>query len=313
MVIASNRLVALLALAGIAGVASAQVVPVTAVPGKEYIAEFNINAGGAPTPGQVLKWDGFGNVANGVFIPRIELDAIANQGDAFFSELVNDQAAMIASFRMPSAAGGPGTDVHSAAGGPLDSLWYHESTPFGSGSGVWANVNQVDNKNRPENVIGVEVWGPDDDTNYYSEAGDLGGVAVWSLAGGAYLTSAELALAIKAPTISDLDLDALMVQDFSPSDRFDIGDRMIVSIRANSIFDGGEIWVLERDASGAVVGNFLKQGGHVWDTANDVQKIFGYIEQTEEIDGLEAMAPTPGALGLGAVAMLTLARRRRTA
>lgn len=297
------------AIAVAAGLASAQVVPPTAVPGKEYIAERNINAAGAPAPGQVLQWDGLGGVADGVLFPGFELDAIANHGDFLVPELIADQACLVTSFRKFDAIGP--VDVNGPTGARAG-LWYHESTPFGSGSGVWAyTLPEIDAHNNPRNVFGVEVWGPSNDTDTFSAAGDLGGVAAWSAIGGVhpYLSTVDVATAIHAPPGLNIDVDGLMVNDTGVPGQFDPGDTIIFSIAPNGAFDGGEIWWMTMTPAGAIVSDFLHQGGVVWDTAHSVSATFGI--DTENIDAIEAIVPTPGTVGLFGLAALGTIRRRR--
>ncbi|MCG3122959.1 MAG: hypothetical protein GIKADHBN_01365 [Phycisphaerales bacterium] len=297
------RYVAFAALAGAATTAIARPIGYGAVPGKEYSSRFDMNAAGLASPGQVLAWVGDVPVTNGVLLPSEEVDAIANFGDAFMQEVIADKFSMILSFSTsPSSAAGS-LDVPNAP------LWYSGATPEGSGRGVWATTANVDPLNLPRQVDGIELWGPDNDSTHWSDRGDLGGAAVRS-GGGVYFSSQELALAIKAPTISDLDLDGLMVNDFDGDiHSFGVGDMMLVSVAANTFFDGGEIWVITRDATGAPVGTFLNHGGVVWDTANKVGALFGI--DTEEIDGLEAV-PAPGTLALVGLGGLLAGRRRRS-
>jgi hypothetical protein len=298
-----HRCVAVAALAGTAALAVARPIGYASVPGKEYSSRSDIDAAGFASPGQVLSWAGDAAVVNGVLLPSEEVDAIANFGDAFMQEVIADKFSMILSFSTSPSSDAGSLDVPNAP------LWYSGATPEGSGRGVWATTANVDPRNMPRQVDGIELWGPDNDSTHWSDRGDLGGAAVRT-AGGMYFSTQELALAIKAPTFSDLDLDALMVNDFDGKiDSFGMGDMMLVSVAANAFFDGGEIWVITRDATGAPVGTFLTHGGVTWDTANKVGSLFGI--DTEEIDGLEAV-PAPGTLALVGLGGLLAGRRRRS-
>ncbi|GMV24022.1 MAG: hypothetical protein AMXMBFR58_00530 [Phycisphaerae bacterium] len=296
------RHIALLAIAGTACAALARPIGYSSVPGKEYSARFDMNSLGMPAPGQVLTWIGDTPVGNGVLFPSDEVDAIANVGDAFLQQVIFDQYTMILSFSTSPSSAANSLDVPNAP------LWYSGATPEGSGRGVWATTKNVDPVNMPVQVDGIEIWGPDNDSTHWSDRGDIGGAAVRTGFGAMYFSSAELAIAINAPSTTNLDLDGLMVNDFDGDmERFGIGDIMLVSVAANGFFDGGEIWVITRNANGAPVGTFLQHGGVTWDTANSVGALFGI--DTEEIDGLEAV-PAPGAVLLLGLAGLAATRRR---
>lgn len=302
------------------GSAAGQAIGVAAVPGKEYISEPNTNAVGFITPGQVLQFDGVGNVANGNFLgvagAALHLDALANQGDAFFNQLRTDVADLVVSFRVTNPTGAGGRDVSSMPPpGPLAALWYSEATPAGASRGVWANTTQVDNVNRPDNVYGVELWGTSNDTNFWSYQGDTfgGNTSIWTNVSGApapYLSRFVIAAAIAGTPGLDIDVDGLMVNDQGNLGRWDNGDSIIFSVAPNPLFDGGEIWTLD-NVGGVAVANFLVHGGITWDTAHNVQATFGYLESTEDIDAIEAILPTPGSLGLLGIAGLVATRRRR--
>jgi MYXO-CTERM domain-containing protein len=297
------RHVALLAIAGTACAAPARPITYGSVPGKEYSSRFDMNAAGLPAPGQVLTWIGDTPVGNGVVFPSDEVDAIANVGDAFLQQVITDQFTMILSFSTSPSSGPNSLDVPNAP------LWYSGATPEGSGRGVWATTANVDPGNMPVQVDGIEIWGPDTDSTHWSDLGDIGGAAVRSIyGGGLYFSSMELAAAINAPPGIAVDLDALMVNDFDGNpDYLGFGDFMLVSVAANGFYDGGEIWVITRNANGAPVGTFLRHGGVTWDTANNVGGLFGI--GTEEIDGLEAV-PGPSAVLLLGVGGLAAVRRR---
>jgi hypothetical protein len=298
-------MIASILVAAAATTASAQILPYSSVVGKEYSARFDWNTPGAPSPGRVLAWAGGGPVADGVLLPSAEVDAIANVRDAYLPNVINDTASLVLSFHT-APSNTPGTDIPTPTG--FASLWTSETAAFGATRSVWAYANQVDFK-VPQAVDGIEVWGPDNDTTHWSDLFDVGGVAVRSGAGTPYFTSAELAFALGVSGIP-LDLDGLMVNDFVGSEEiFDVGDVMLVSVAANGFFDGGEIWVITRTPNGAPTASFLNHGGVTWDTANPVGALFGH--GFEEIDGLEAIIPAPGALALLGIGGLLVTRRRR--
>jgi len=294
----------------IGAVATAQSPAPPDVFGKEYSAEFDWNAAGLPSPGQVEIWDGLGGWSDGVLLPSQEVDAIANGNDAFFSAVASDAADLVLSFRQPVAGAPFGIDAPGPTGA-LAGLWHSNSTPNGSARGVWAYTTPSIDARTPENIDGVELWGPNNDTNFWSNRGDAGGVAVWTTVGGPspYISTGMIAAAIGFTPPQDLlDVDGLMVMDnFGVPGRFDVGDSIIFSLWANPVFDGGEIWVMTMTPAGPAA-SFLVHGGVTWDTANPVGLLFGI--NTEEIDAIEAI-PTPGTLVLLALGGLTATRRRR--
>ncbi len=285
----------------------AQVAPAPTIPGKEYISEPNTNALGVPTTGQVVGWSAFGPAADTFVYGTGELDAIANVADAFIEDVIADRAALIVSLRTTLFPGGPGIDP--TVGGAPASLFYRNSSPFGSSAGVWVTAPVINPVAPPANVCGVELWGPVGDTTHWSELGD-GGVSVWSAAG-PYLTTFEIETAIGAT--EGIDVDAFMMLDHAfGTDLFHVGDYALFSVRANGQFDGGEIWVLERAAGGVLTASFLVHGGVTWDTANDVGMRFGLPSFIQEIDAIEGIVPAPASIAaFGAFAWA--ARRRRPA
>jgi hypothetical protein len=284
------------ALAAIPVVASAQLTPraATSVSGKEYsnLIDEDTNSN-TPAPGQISLWDGSGAAVNGPVLglpgASIETDALANGGDAFFFDVINNQAALLVSLAAdPSAVvGGPRVSVWGINNVGTASIWAYQSALLAPAT--------VNSGGTMDDLDGLEVWGSDgsSDTTHFSTFGDIGGFAIYDTAGNGVLSSADLRLMIGA----DGDLDALMMG----------GDFILFSVRANAVFDGGEIWVGNMATKTAT---FLVHGGRTWDTANNVASIFNC--NTEEIDALEAvdLVPEPAsmiALGLGAAGLL---RRR---
>lgn len=293
----------------------AQVAPPPAIPGKEYITAPNTNALGMPVTGQAVGWSGAGPAFDTFVYSTRELDAMAHMGDAHFEGLMSDTAALIVSLSAPTFPGGPTVDP--PVGGIPASLFYRNSSPYGSSAGVWATAPMLNPMAPPMQVSGVELWGAVGDTTHWSEVGDPGGVSVFSdpFAPSPYLLTAELEFALGA--VEPIDIDAFMLLDhFGGTDLFHVGDFALMSVRANGQFDGGEIWLLERAAGGTLVASFFTHGGVTWDTANDVGALFGVSSLIQEIDALEAVVPAPGSAVLLAGALATLcpmARRRRRA
>lgn len=287
------------------------------VPGKEYSNHLD-RAGfptHAPDPEQVIAWDGKGGtkdtfdytgarIVPGTIDERDidrEVDALANLQDALFDAVIHDQSFLLFS-----------TD--------LDPQIYYE-TPGVRVGGVWATPPQIDQVH-PNDVDGLEIWGieGEDDANRYSLeydplVGTAGRVAVWDYDSNAhastpYITAAQIANAIGHATYEDaIDLDAMMIFDLEGDDYFAPGDKIMFSIDPIGGFDGGEIWVWD----GINPASFLWHGGHLWDTAFDVQGTFG--TESENINALEAAStPEPGSIllfGLGLAGLAGYALRRR--
>ena len=299
--------IAVIAMGVCSEVVTAQVDPPIAVIGKEYITEPNTDAFGAPVVGQTVGWTGFGPATDSFVFGATELDGMAHMGDGYFEGIMTDTAALVVSLRTTS---GPGPSVDPSAGGVPASLFYKNSTPFGGGTGVWAFAPEVNPIAPPVQISGVELWGATGDTTHWSEFGDPGGVSIFTAAG-AYLLAFEIGAAIGATV--PFDVDALMILDHAGStELFHVGDYALMSVRGNSEFDGGEIWLLSRSAGGVLSASFLTHGGVTWDTANDVSGLFGFPTGfAEDIDALEAIIPAPGAPLLVAVTMLGGGVRRR--
>ena len=272
--------------------------------GKEYITEPNTNALGIPVTGQTVGWSGFGLATDSFVFGATELDGIANMGDGHFEGLIADTNSLILSLR----TGGPAS-TDPFLGAPA-SLFYQNPTPAGGGTGVWATAPVLNPVAPPLQISGIELWGATGDTTHWSEVGDPGGVAV-STAAGPYLLDSEIEFAIGAT--EGIDIDALMILDHAfGTDLFHVGDYALMSVRANGQFDGGEIWLLERDLGGTLVASFFEHGGVTWDTTNDVSSLFGLPPGAEDVDALETVpVPAPGGWALGVMAVLIRGRRRR--
>jgi len=257
----------------------------SAVPGKEYANAPNKNAAGALAPGQSLLWDGLGNVANGAIYstgPNNQLDAMAHNADAFFSEVIANLAVLLVTF-------------HS------DPVIRYETTL--GGRGIWATTAQINSAaGAIDEIDGLEVWGPEgvNDTDRFSELGDPTGCAVIiSAPFGCLLSNLTLAAIIGDPN-GRHDLDGLMVS----------GETILFSIRPTGPFDGGEIWVF---SLGTAAATFLNHGGHLWDTAFDVNAAFGHGENVIGLEAVRFIIPEPRTIGMMALglALVAFARYRR--
>lgn len=307
---AIRRHLAALTVLWIGDAATAQVSPPPAIPGKEYITAPNTNALGMPVTGQAVGWTGGGPAFDTFVYSTRELDGMAHMADGHFEGLLDDTAALIVSLSAPTFPGGPTADP--LVGGIPASLFYRNSSPYGSSAGVWATAPMLNPMAPPVQVSGVELWGAAGDTTHWSEVGDPGGVSVFTdaLAPSPYLLAAELEFAIGATEA--IDVDAFMLLDhFGGTDLFHVGDFALMSVRANGQFDGGEIWLLTRSAGGTLMASFFVHGGVTWDTANDVGALFGVGSMVQEIDALEVVIPAPGTTALLCGGIVAFGSRRR--
>jgi hypothetical protein len=214
-----------------------------------------------------------------------QVDALANEGDAYFHEVIANTAVLVVSF-----SGDPGAN----------GVWYE--TPGGTRGVQWTHQDLSNVAGGPdpllEDLDALEVWGPTPghDANYFSEWGDLFGYSVlceliaWP--NGRYVPQPTIVSAIQSlgwtgdPAL--VDLDGLMVWDMGDPCYFDPGDVIIFSIRATGTWDGGEIVVLPSGGPAS----FLNHGGHLWNTDFNVGVAFGV--GTEEVDGIEAVEELEG-------------------
>lgn len=269
---------------------------------------------------QVVAWDGVGGVANvtdytgtrPIYTPKDQIDALANRGDFAYFEVKSEIAHLVFSvddmytlysFGAPFPAMVPAAGPVTLANGNLIGGAGELSVELALSGGanppdtqmLWAAQMDINGMPLPDDVDGVEVWGPEPpsaDADKYSldmDSFSLGilpmgdGVSVWNASGSPYITHSMIVGAVTTLLGPDVDtdrinLDALMVQDIiEDSDRFDPsaagagGDEIIFSIRqivdpgdpSGYYATGSELFVL--DASGAV--GFLAHGGHLWDKA----------------------------------------------
>lgn len=312
-------------------VVSAQSPAPSAVPDKELSNDSDLDMTGSPDPLQNLRWDGLGgtmdspNDYSGSGPPPSDpdqVDALANSRDHLFTQLLNNQAAMVVSQRMR-------TD-----------LFFHNTN---GATGTWATTPQVSTSPVLTDLDAVELWSGaegqmpavPDDALHYSYFGDhippvppgppAVPVSVFfyersSLLSFTYVPFAETQAALAAflmidPGQVDMfepDIDALMVQDteeisFGQVPTWNDGDTIIFSLRPDSNFglDGGELFVWQRGASV----NYLTHGGRLWNTANPVGTIFG--SGIEDINALEAIVPEPTSTSMWLAGVLLIAFWRR--
>ena len=301
--------------------------------GKEYShdRDHTITAAGtAPDPHQVVAWDGIGGVTDGqdysgvlpTFLLDLDVDALANSNDAFFDQLVDsDESHLLFSLDREAVGYGPGgggpVPLTIPAGSPPGILLKNGNVVGGAGEvsyelavfgganpadsqGLWADQAMVNGMPLPDDLDGLEVWGPepgvDADADKFSLRADVsapgptgGLVSVWNADGSPYISLPTITAAVTSLlgplpdglSIEDINLDALMVDDEAGADT-DFGrevldnndvrlDRILFSI--DQIADpadasgyyatGSELMLL--DAAGAAA--FLVHSGHVWDKA----------------------------------------------
>lgn len=264
--------------------------------GKEYSHDTDqstAGGGGVFDPQQVIAWDGVGGTADGLdysgtrpsYSPEDQVDAIANHGDALFRRLRQDLAHLVfshddmISVYTGGGAGGFAPAMVPSAGpiflsngsviGGAGELSYELAGAFAppSTQGLWAPQPAINGMPFPDDVDGVEVWGPEPgltgDADKYSlevdafsaTAGGPPATSVWNLSGTPYVPHSLIVGAVTAllgpmpggavlpyPDFIDgqaaINLDALMVQDvIGDVDSFDRspdgspGDQLIFSIR----------------------------------------------------------------------------------
>lgn len=220
----------------------------------------------------------------------LEVDAIANSGDAFFPQLVRNQADLVVSFRLPNP---PPFDPND----PFANATYYER--WNGVRGVkWtqADYSNPDPPGDLEDLDGLEIWGPYNasDVDRYSVKDDWstpGATSVFSYVPGGpdtpYISQAVIANAVAALGFvgdpDSVDIDALMVRDYGRRGIFDDSDEILFSIKATGNFDGGEIIFLRNGTPPA----WLNHGRHLWNTAFNVGAAFGV--PVEEVDAIEAL------------------------
>ncbi|NLE39300.1 MAG: hypothetical protein GX621_14860 [Pirellulaceae bacterium] len=306
------------------------VAPPSTVFGKEYSHDQDHSAvapGGVPDPERIVAWDGSGGTADGqdftgtrpFLTPDGQIDATANHADALFTPLLEDRAHLVFSVDdlYTSYVGGQAVLTSLPSAGPI--LLANGNTIGGAGElsvelavygganpasvqTLWATQSQVNGSPLPDDIDGIELWGPEPgftaDTNKYSLDVDMfsynvipnlpnDAVSVWNASGSPYILHSTIVNSVSSllPTgpaggipFDLINLDALMVRDFNgSSDTFDrdpsgggANDQILFSIRQIPDAAGGyyatgsELFVL--DAAGNV--NFLFHGGHLWDHAH---------------------------------------------
>ena len=330
--------------------------PPPVVGGKEYSHDADsttIGAIGSPPPfdaEQIIAWDGVGGTVDvtdytgsrPLYTPDDEIDAIANVRDFAYNELKTDVAHLVfsvddsytlysagASFLGTVPAAGPVILGNGNAIGGAGEYSVEESTFFGNPAdtqGLWASQAAVNGMPFPDDLDGVEVWGPEPplaDADKYSLDVDIlsagfvptGPVSVWNGSGTPYVSHSLVVGAVTSllgtppthiPVEELINLDALMVQDVvGDPDSFDRdptgvgnGDEIIFSIRQipdpldpdGYYATGSELFVMSLGAPAV----FLTHGGHVWDHA--------YALATFEVlGGTDIQAPEYGVIDINAI------------
>ncbi len=288
------------------------------VPGKEYSTHQDTNAIGQSVEGQTIMWQGNGTATNAINYKYdynggdlsglgFQVDEIANCRDKYMLDLIADRVSLVYSIENDA------------------NLFYHHSSILDKKAGVWATPEQVNSTAIPQDIDGIELWGPADrpDANMYSREGDVGSVAVFKFdedtrQSSAFLTTKVLFDHIildngelaknHGLTEEQLDLDGLVVWDSYDDGQFGSQDIVMFSIKpVGDLFDGGEIWTY---TYGDATAHFLYQGGVYWNKEHDVRAELNLPSSaSENIDGLEAL-PEPATLSLLILGSLALLRQK---
>ncbi|MCO6045624.1 PEP-CTERM sorting domain-containing protein [Aeoliella sp. ICT_H6.2] len=354
------------------------------VGGKEYSHDRDsttIGAVGSPPPfdaEQVIAWDGKGGTVDvtdfsgtrPAYPKDDDIDALANHGDFAYREVKNERAHLLFSlddtYNLVSLGGGfapmslpagasspyPGPGVVTLGNGNTAGGAGEVSFELGliggnppDTQGVWAMQTEVNGMPGPDDIDGLEVWGPEPpnaDANKYSLQDDIfslsagaAATSVWNASGTPYIPQSMIISAVTSllpgprpdADLQELvNLDALMVHDaFGVPDRFDDGpngpgDEIIFSIRQipnpadpdGFYATGSELFVLNASAAPT----FLSHGGHKWDhgyslstfggTLVDGQQVFAYDINAIEAVG-EFAVPEPKTYVLLSTALVGLA------
>ena len=157
----------------------------TQVFGKEFSHDGDFSVVGptaTPSPGQVIAWDGYGGVAEGLLLRPVgttggpyELDALANHADTLFNSLVNDRTHLIFSidsaaaplaggdfkFQVPST--GPLVTTSGLVLGGAAELSFERGliSSHPQRVGVWATRDEIIQGATFTNIDALELWGPD--------------------------------------------------------------------------------------------------------------------------------------------------------
>ena len=351
------------------------IVPPPVVGGKEYSHDADSTTVGAvasPPPfdaEQIIAWDGSGGTVDVTdftgtrpsYTPDDQIDAMANHGDFAYNEVKKEIAHLVfsvddRSYAYTAGLGAPPVVSVVPSAGPIvlpigsiggaGELSYELGTAFGampSTVGTWATQKQINGSPFPDDIDGVELWGPEPpsaDTDKYSldtdilSGGAAGAVSVWNASGSPYILHSEIFTAVASllgtsVEPQQINLDALMVHDvYGDPNRFDKstdgsgGDEIIFSIRqipdrsvpGGYYATGSELFVLNATLPAA----FLSHGGHLWDrayalTAFDVGT--PNSPHVLDVNALEAIGesavPEPSSLVLALIGLLSWAVIRR--
>ncbi|QDU57040.1 hypothetical protein [Aeoliella mucimassa] len=213
------------------------VIPAIEVYGKEFSHDLDYSAMGGADPQQVINWDGHGGTMDGIDYsntrPNWELDqqvdAIANQRDALFRQLIRDDAHLVYSHddEVTVYPGGPMTPYKPIVLAPTDPVVLASGQKIGgpaelsvelSGVHTGANIHDywvpapgIDRSVELRDVDGVELWGPEptkegqeegvfvgDADKYSLELDFESGASIWNASGTPYLSHSMIVSAVES-------------------------------------------------------------------------------------------------------------------
>ena len=246
---------------------------------------------GTPDPGQVLltvvtDLPGPPNPKDSRYDYDFEIDAVANVGDAYFWEVINNTADLLLSFD-----GDPGDEL---TGGDDTCVWWESTT--GQRRRMWIQ-DSLSCPTAPDttdplftDLDGLETYG--NNTGLANMASpidevltDTFSVLQYGTPPTGYVSHNKIVLAVQAlgytGDTSWVNVDALMVSKYR--------HHIIFSITGAGNWHGGELVVMDVNNPGGAY--FLNHGGHLWNTAWLPSVAFGV--GTNEVDAIEAWNGDP--------------------
>jgi len=251
-------------------------------PGQNLYTE-PIDAPNDGRPRDISDW--FGAIESGTE-PDSQVDALANGEDGLFADVLANNVELLVSLAGdPANGGGLGAAIHreDPAGG-TEPLFTREHLNHNNPLGVFDDLDAM------------EFWGPvgSGDATFFSLNRDASGVSVFVRIAAnnvTYIDQFTLHSALPSGftgNVTDVDVDALMVNDANANQTWDTDDEILFSLAAGFGFHGGEILHLRFGTTAT----FLSHGSHSWDSSfHPGLALIGTATATDDVDALEA-APT---------------------